>query len=110
MHFFEHNFQRFFPVGWIAAQIATGIIIAAAIKISKKYGMKQQVVIACTFSVIGLAVGIIGCKTLIECAIFKIPFEVKIVKNFIAFSSDIVPLIIGIILGFRLKRRQWRLL
>lgn len=69
--------------------------------------MIQQVVFACTFSVIGLAVGIIGCKTLIECAMFKILFEVKIAKNIIACSSDIVPLIIGIILGFKLKKRQW---
>ena len=54
-------------------------------------------------AVVGLAVGIIVIKTAIECAMFKIPVGVKLVKNAIAYFADIIPIITGVWLGFKIK-------
>lgn len=101
-------FSGFFPVGWIAAQIITGAITVMLIRILDRMNCKNPVKIflACLASVFALAVGIVLVKTIIECLLFKIPLEVKATKNLIAFVADSVPMIIGIMIGFKFRHAK----
>lgn len=44
---------------------------------------------------ISCAIGLLLVKTIIECNLYDIPFEVKIVKNAVAFGADLTCMIIG---------------
>lgn len=48
-----------------------------------------------------VAIAMLGAKTLIECKLYAIPFEVKIIKNFAAFIIDSITMIIGLYVGKR---------
>ena len=43
----------------------------------------------------------LGAKTLIECKLYAIPFEIKIIKNLAAFAIDSITMIIGLYIGKR---------
>jgi len=54
--------------------------------------------------IIFVALGILLAKTLIECALFNIPFAVKIVKNFVAFLLDAGTMIVGLFVYNRFNK------
>lgn len=84
------------PFGWMLGQAAIGIICGLAYKKTDNKIIHVVVTIAAVF------IGIAGIKTLVECRLYSIPFAVKFAKNFIAFIADAVPMIIGLLVGYRL--------
>lgn len=100
-------FSGLFPVGWIAAQIATGLITAAFVGLAYQINLNKpcKIFVSCLGALVGLALGLVVVKTAVECAMFKIPVEVKIVKNAVAFAADSVPMLIGVLIGYKFKTR-----
>lgn len=86
------------PYGWILGQIAIGILCGIVYKATDN---KVAHFIVTVFSVF---LGIACIKTIVECALFSIPYAVKFPKNVIAFFADVIPMLIGMFCGYRLKR------
>ena len=84
-----------FSPSWMCANIAVGLITGLVIKhnpIKNKVVKHSVNIIAITLSV---ALGMLLIKTVIECNLYSIPFEVKIVKNAVAFGTDLACMILG---------------
>jgi hypothetical protein len=91
-----------FPYGWFVGQIVIGLMCAYAFT---KTNQKWLHIFAIIFSVF---VGIVVIKTIIECVMFGIPLAVKIPKNIVAWVVDVIPMIIGLLIGYRLKDKLIR--
>jgi len=89
-----------FPTGWMIGQIVIGLICGF---IYKKTNNKLFHVLA---TIIAVFIGVGLIKTVIECYLYTIPFPIKFVRNFIAFLSDVVPMIVGLFIGYGLKKRN----
>ena len=87
-----------FPAGWLIGQIFIGLSCGVI------YKRESNKIVHILVTVLAVFIGIALIKTIIECALFGIPFEVKFAKNFIAFIADTIPMIIGLILGYRLRK------
>ena len=84
-----------FSPSWMCANIAVGLITGLVLKHNpiKNKVIKHSVnIIAIALSV---ALGMLLIKTVIECNLYSIPFEVKIVKNAVAFGTDLTCMILG---------------
>ena len=91
-------FSGWLPVGWMAGQLAIGVICGVA------YKKTSNKVICSLITVVAVFIGIAIIKTGIECVLYSIPLNVKFVKNFTAFVADSIPMLIGMFLGFRLNK------
>lgn len=87
-----------FPPGWFAGNIAIGLICGFGISRRETTGATFRNIIVC---VIAVAIGILGLKTIIECALYGIPFAVKLPKNAIAFAMDTLVMMFGMALAAR---------
>lgn len=87
------------PYGWIAGQLLIGIFCGL---VYKNYNSKILQILATAVMVF---IGIAIIKTLIECKLFGIPFEVKFVKNSVAAVADFVPMVIGLGVSWNMKKR-----
>ena len=85
-------------VGWILGQIFIGLLCGIVYKKTNNKAIHIIVTVLAVF----IGVGII--KTVVECYLFNIPFAVKVVKNLVASISDSITMLLGLILGYRLKR------
>ena len=81
-----------FSISWFAANLVIGLICGANFLNTRKKWSKYII------TVIAVAVGMLMVKTPIECVLYHIPFEVKIVKNLVAFGADSITMIIGLFL------------
>lgn len=84
-----------FSPSWMCANIVVGLITGLVLKhnpIKNKVVKHSVNIIAITLSV---AIGMLLVKTIIECNLYSIPFEVKIVKNAVAFGADLTCMVIG---------------
>ena len=88
-----------FPWGWFLGQIAIGIICGVG------YNKVKSNIVKVIITIIAIFVGIAGIKTIVECKLYSIPFDVKIIKNLVATVADIIPMVIGMFLGNTLKER-----
>lgn len=88
------------PVGWMLGQVAIGIICGLTYKKTKNKIV--HVVVTVIFVFIGIAL----IKTVVECTLFSIPFEVKFIKNAVAFVADVIPMIIGLFIGYRILKEN----
>lgn len=93
-------YSGFFPIGWILGNVFIGIVVGF---IAKK---NINVVFKIIISVFSVFVGICIIKTGVECFMFSIPVLVKFWKNFVAFVSDAIVLVIGIIFCEYMVRRK----
>ena len=85
------------PVGWMVGQALIGLTCGHTYKNTQnKYA---HIVI----TVIEVFLGIVLVKSGIECALYGIPLVVKIPKNFVAFIADVIPMLLGLFLGYKLK-------
>ena len=82
-----------FPPGWVAGQLFIGLFCGYLLKKTEKIWMKALVCIA------GVFIGIAVIKTIIEVALFAIPFKIKVLRNLVAFVADVIPMIIGVIIS-----------
>ena len=79
-----------FSIGWFVANLIIGLGCGFVFKHTEKTWKR---IIAIIFFV---ALGILVAKTGIECFLYNIPFEVKIIKSAVAFAIDTITMIIGL--------------
>lgn len=89
-----------FPVGWLVGQILIGIMCGII------YKRETNKIVHIVVTILAVFVGIAVIKTIIESVLYGIPLEVKFMKNFVAFIADTIPMLIGLALGYRLKREK----
>lgn len=78
-----------FSISWATANLIVGIVTAFVFYFNKNDWIKIAGIIVST------ALGLLLAKTFIECALYSIPFEVKIAKNAVAFGIDTIVMIFG---------------
>ena len=79
-------------ISWISANIVIGLISGLTLK---HYNLKGKVFVDLAAIIFSCALGLLLLKTIIECNLYGIPFEVKIVKNAVAFGMDTACMIVG---------------
>lgn len=94
-------FSGIFPPGWFVGQLFIGIVCSVSLYALKKCKPQFKYTIGTLITIAAIFIGVALIKTGIECCMFNIPFEVKIVKNMIAFVADAVPMLIGVFIGFK---------
>lgn len=95
-------FSGWFPEGWMLGNLFIGITVGA---ILHKFKVNKFVALIVVCVSVFLGIGII--KTVVEWAIYKMPFSVKFMKDLIATVADIVPMYIGILLGNMFKNKRY---
>ena len=91
-----------FSVGWAAANLVIGVGCGIVFRRYKSFAIRVLTVVLFT------ALGMIGVKTVIECALYSIPLMVKIPKSCVAFLSDSITMIGGLLLYSILEKRIHR--
>ena len=87
-----------FSPSWFVANLIIGIGCGLVYKrFNNDVIGKSVVTVLFVFIGVGLA------KTLIECQLYSIPFEVKIVKNLVATVIDSIAMIVGLCLYPKIK-------
>ena len=87
-----------FSISWFIANLIVGL--GCGYIFSKTQVSWKRIIAVIVF----MAIAMLGVKTFIECNLYGIPFEVKIVKNAIAFGIDSLTMIIGIFLAPRIEK------
>ena len=86
-----------FSISWVVANTIIGIGCGITFMFAKKSW--QRVIVIIVFCCAGL----LGAKTIIECALYSIPYAVKIPKNAVAFGIDTFVMMIGLIVYSKIK-------
>ena len=86
-----------FSIGWFVANLIIGFGCGFVFQHTKD--IWKRIVTIIFF----VAIGILVAKTEIECFLYNIPFEVKIVKSMVAFIIDTITMIIGLVVAKRLS-------
>lgn len=102
-------FSGWFPIGWALGQIAIGIICGKIynkymIDLRRAWSPRRNIIITILWTLIAIVIGIVAIKTVVECLLYQIPFPVKVIKNLIAAIADFPPMIIGIYIGYRIRK------
>ena len=87
-----------FSISWFIANLIVGL--GCGYIFSKTQITWKRIIAVIIF----MAIAMLGVKTLIECNLYGIPFEIKIVKNAVAFGIDSLTMIIGVFLASRIKK------
>jgi uncharacterized membrane protein len=82
-------------VSWMAANVIIGMITGLVLHYIKVKKTWLKIVIDLSAIIVSCAIGLLFTKTIIECNLYNIPFEVKIIKNLVAFGSDTALMIVG---------------
>lgn len=88
--------QYGFSISWASANFIVGFGISLAFMITRKVEskpIKHSINIGAI--IVSVAIGMLFVKTIIECNLYDIPFEVKIAKNSVAFGLDSASCLIG---------------
>ena len=88
------------PIGWMVGQALIGLLCGFV------YRKTERKWIHILTTVVAVFIGVAVIKTGIECALYTIPILVKFPKNAVAFVADAIPMIIGLILGYKLKKMK----
>lgn len=86
------------PIGWMAGNIFIGVVCGLV------YTKSSNKITHGIATIISVFIGVGLIKTVIECALYGIPFIVKLPKNAIAFIADSIPMVIGLFAGYRLDK------
>ena len=88
-----------FSISWAMANLFIGLACGTVFQLTKNMDKKWlKYVINISSIVISVAIAMLLIKTIIECKLYAIPFEVKIVKNLVAFGVDTASCFIGYLL------------
>lgn len=82
-------------ISWISANMIIGLISGLVLHYVKIKHKGLKITIDLLSILLSCAIGLLLTKTLIECHLYEIPFEIKIAKNLVAFTSDAIMMIIG---------------
>lgn len=82
--------------GWIAMNIAIGLILGFIFKISPSLSVRYEDMGMNIFLItIAVIIGV-AIKTIIECSLYSIPLAVKLPKSLTAFLIDTAVMVIGL--------------
>lgn len=84
-----------FSISWFVANLIVGLGCGY---VFKRYQEDWKRILAI---IVFVGIAMLGAKTLIECKLYAIPFEIKIIKNLAAFAIDSITMIIGLYIGKR---------
>ena len=87
-----------FSIGWFVANLIIGFGCGYVFKQTKSFWKRTIAII------VFVGIGILIVKTGIECYLYQIPFEIKIVKSLVAFTVDTITMIIGLFVAERVVR------
>ena len=88
--------------GWILGNVVIGIICGITAKIVKKYDRKYiKEILMITSVIVSTAIGILVVKSLVEVALYSLPFMLRVTNNIFAFVADVVVLVLGFELCIR---------
>ena len=83
--------------GWVLGNIVIGVISGFAFKYSKNIENKFLKYLICIIAIIfSTFLGILICKSFLECVIYAQPFIFRVANNIYAFIADIIVLIFSI--------------
>lgn len=85
---------------WTVANVVIAIIAYAFYKLSNKNQKKYIFIIGI---IIACFVGLVVVKTLVECSLFNIAIITRIPNNSIAFISDCICMLVGLIVSKRIN-------
>ena len=89
-----------FSISWFVANLIVGL--GCGYVFSKTPTIWKRIIAVIIF----MAIAMLGAKTLIECNLYGIPFEVKIIKNAVAFVIDSLTMAFGVFLTRRVYLRN----
>ncbi len=89
-----------FRIAWVIGQAFIGITLGYLLPRTKSDLLKIA------YAVVSVFIGIALIKTVIECAMYSFPFDLKFASNLAAFAVDAIALVIGILLSKRIKIRN----
>lgn len=98
-------FSGWVPAGWIAGQIFIGLAVGACCRLTENKSRKVRIILRTAVTALAVFIGIAGIKTVIECKLYDIPIQIKAAKNSVAAAADLVPMLIGIMIGDVLVKR-----
>ena len=84
-----------FSISWTSANVIIGLMTGLMISHNPIRRKVLKHILNISVMTISCAIGLLLVKTIIECNLYDIPFEVKIVKNAVAFGADLTCMIIG---------------
>lgn len=88
--------------GWILGNVVIGVICGITAKIVKKHDRKYiKEILMITSVIISTAIGILVVKSLVEVALYSLPFMLRVTNNIFAFVADVVVLVLGFELCIR---------
>lgn len=94
-------------IGWMLGQLVIGMICGFMLKRVDRYNQKSIKVLAIVALVTAsLFLGIGFVKTIIECKLYSIPYEIKFAKNAVAATADVIPMLLGIYVGKLVNRKR----
>lgn len=86
-----------FSISWAVGNLIVGLVFCC-------FRKSSSIIVKMLGAVAGCVLGIIFAKTGIECYLYSIPFEVKIVKNAVACAIDSITMIFGIVFSKALDK------
>lgn len=95
------------PIGWMLGQLVIGLICGFMLKRVCRYkrkSIKVLAIVALVTASVFLGIGFV--KTIIECKLYSIPYEIKFAKNAVAATADVIPMLLGIYVGKLVKRKR----
>ena len=88
--------------GWILGNVVIGVICGITAKIVKKHDRKYiKEIMMITSVIVSTAIGILVVKSLVEVALYSLPFMLRVTNNIFAFVADVVVLVLGFELSIR---------
>lgn len=82
-------------ISWISANAIIGLVCGLVLHYFKTNKLGLKAFMDITTIIVSCSIGLLLVKTIIECNLYQIPFEVKIVKNAVAFGSDTALMLVG---------------
>lgn len=99
-------FNGWLPIGWAVGQLAIGLICGITFKrIAKTENAFLRYAAYIIIISLAVFVGVGLIKTVIECGLYSIPFQIKFAKNCIATVTDIPPMVIGTVVAEIIHKR-----
>ncbi len=87
-----------FSISWFVGNLIIGLITGYVCKY-----LTKNLILRIIAAVLSVAVGIVLVKTLMECFLFSLPFEIKVIRNLVAFVADSLSMAVGMILTDRIR-------
>lgn len=97
-------YSGWFAIGWPLGQLFIGITCGLWYKYTDNKPTTFKNITRIIVTIVSVFIGVAVIKTVVEATIYSIPYSIKFAKNMIAFVADVIPMIIGMFIGERLKK------